>query len=55
VYNILSIDPRNMKQLPLKTPDYGESNKLLFVHLQSLDAEIMRFKFFKKDPSGYFL
>jgi hypothetical protein len=44
-----------MKQPPLDVSDYDESNELLFIRLQSLDAEIMQFKFFKKDPSEYFL
>jgi hypothetical protein len=55
IYFLLYIDPRIMKQPPLDAPDYDESNELLFIRLQSLDAEIMRFKFFKKDPSEYFL
>ena len=37
--NLPSINPRNIKMLPLDASDYDDSNKLHFIFLRSLDDE----------------
>ena len=43
VNNSVSIDASDMKRPPLDAPCYDDSNKLRFILLQLLDAEILRF------------
>ncbi len=52
--NFLSIDPRNMGRPPLDPSGFGESNKLCYMFLRSLDIEIMRFNCSKKELPGDF-
>jgi hypothetical protein len=47
-YNLLSIDPRDMKRPPFDASSYDESNKLCYVIIQSQDSEIMRFEILPK-------
>ena len=52
--NSVSIDASDMKRPPLDAPCYDDSNKLRFILLQLLDAEILRFIVLELGLPGYF-
>jgi len=52
--NFLSIGARDINLPPLDASGYGESKKLYFFFLWSLDGELLRFNVLKKSLPGDF-